>query len=134
MKRFVFVALAAVLAACSADDRSSVVVDTVGGEVEAVEGQGSFIVTLAEGKVDSPLDTLSAGRYTMRVENAGKEKHGLEVEGNGRDWETGELAPGSSSELTLDLTPGVYELSCPVESHGKEHDEQGMKRKLVVRP
>lgn len=128
------VALAAVIAACSAGDRSSVVVDTVGGEVDAVEGQGSLIVTLTEGKLDSPVDTLSAGRYTFRVENTGKEKHGLEVEGNGRDWETGDLAPGSSSEITVDLTPGVYELSCPVESHGREHDELGMKRKLVVRP
>lgn len=128
------VALAAVIAACSAGDRSSVVVDTVGGEVDAVEGQGSLIVTLTEGKLDSPVDTLSAGRYTLRVENTGREKHGLEVEGNGRDWETGDLAPGSSSEITVDLTPGVYELSCPVESHGREHDELGMKRTLVVRP
>lgn len=132
--RKLMVVFAAVIAACSADDRSSVVVDTVGGEVEAVEGQGSLIVTLAEGRLDSPVDTLVAGRYTFRVENTGKEKHGLEVEGNGRDWETGDLAPGSSSEITVDLTPGVYELSCPVESHGKEHDELGMKRKLVVRP
>lgn len=132
--RIPMVALAAAIAACSADDRSSVVVDTVGGEVDAADVQGSFVIGLAEWKVDVPMDTVPAGRYTFRVENTGKEKHGLEVEGNGRDWETGELAPGRSSELTLDLTPGVYELSCPVESHGKEHDEQGMKRKLVVRP
>src|SRR5688500_12644240 len=60
--RKLMVVFAAVIAACSTDDRSSVVVDTVGGEVEAVEGQGSLIVTLAEGRLDSPVDTLSAGR------------------------------------------------------------------------
>ena len=126
------VVFAALLAACGSNGRDSVQ-DSAGGEVDTRE-VGSLIVTLTEGRLDSPVDTLAAGRYTFRVENTGKEKHGLEVEGNGRDWETGDLAPGSSSEITVDLTPGVYELSCPVESHGKEHDELGMKRKLVVRP
>lgn len=128
------VVFAALLAACGSDRRDSMQ-DSAGGEVAAGgDVQGSFIIGLAEWKVDIPMDTVPAGRYTFRVENTGKEKHGLEVEGNGRDWETGDLAPGSSSEITLDLTPGVYELSCPVEAHDKEHDEQGMKRKLVVRP
>jgi uncharacterized cupredoxin-like copper-binding protein len=79
------------------------------------------------------MDTLPAGRYTFRVENSGTEKHGLEIEGNGREWETGDLAPGNASELIVDLQPGTYELYCPRESHDREHEDQGMKRTLVVR-
>jgi uncharacterized cupredoxin-like copper-binding protein len=94
---------------------------------------GSFVIDLTEWKVDNPMDTLPAGRYSFRVQNSGTEKHGLEIEGNGREWDTGDLEPGSASELIVDLEPGTYELYCPRESHDKEHEDRGMKRTLVVR-
>ncbi len=125
------VALAMFLAACAGSERSTV--DSAGGEVGASAVQGTFVIGLAEWKVDSPMDTLPAGRYTFRVENSGTDKHGLEIEGNGREWETGDLEPGNASEITVDLEPGTYELYCPRETHDKEHEDQGMKRKLVVR-
>ena len=124
-------ALAMMVAACGdSDDR---VVDSASGEVDSAAVQGSFVVGLSEWKVDAPMDTLPAGMYTFRVENSGTEKHALEIEGNGGEWETGDLDPGSASELTVKLEPGTYELYCPRESHDKEHEDQGMKRKLVVR-
>ena len=130
--RYGIVALAMMLAACGNDDEVRVA-DSAGGEVDSAAVQGSFILGLSEWKVDVPMDTLPAGTYTFRVENSGTEKHALEIEGNGREWETGDLEPGSASELTVNLVPGTYELYCPRESHDKEHEDQGMKRKLVVR-
>jgi uncharacterized cupredoxin-like copper-binding protein len=129
--RMTIVALAMLVAACAGSDKTTV--DSAGGEVDGAAVQGTFIIGLAEWKVDSPMDTLPAGRYTFRVENSGTEKHALEIEGNGREWETGDLEPGNASELTVDLEPGTYELYCPRETHDREHEEQGMKRKLVVR-
>jgi uncharacterized cupredoxin-like copper-binding protein len=129
--KYGIVALACFLASCGADVKR--VTDSASGEVATPGVEGAFVISLAEGKIDSPMDTLPAGRYTFRVENTGAEKHGLEIEGNGREWETGDLEPGGASELIVDLEPGTYELYCPAESHGKEHDDQGMKRTLVVR-
>lgn len=125
---------ATLIAACSSDGRERLQDSAAGDVAAAGDVQGSFIIGLTEWKVDSPVDTLPAGRYTFRVENSGKETHGLEVEGNGAEWKTGDLAPGGASEITVDLVPGAYELYCPVESHDKAHDDLGMKRKLVVRP
>ena len=130
--KYIIVAFALMLTACGRTDER--VTDSAAGEVDTAAVRGSFVITLAEWKVDSPMDTLPAGRYTFRVENNGTEKHGLEIEGNGREWKTGDLDVGSASELTVDLEPGTYELYCPREAHDKEHEDQGMKRKLVVRP
>jgi uncharacterized cupredoxin-like copper-binding protein len=125
--------LAATLSGCGGDLNHRAELDSAAGEVER-SIQGSFVIGLAEWKVDSPVDTLPAGRYTFRVENAGSMAHALEIEGNGKEWETGDLRAGAASELTVDLEPGTYELYCPVESRGAEHDERGMRRRLVVRP
>ena len=44
------------------------------------------------------------------------------------------IAPGQEFVYELsNLVPGTYELYCPRESHDKEHEDQGMKRTLVVR-
>ena len=129
--KYRIVAFALTLTACGGIDER--VTDSAAGEVDPASVRGSLVIALAEWKVDSPMDTLPAGRYTFRVENNGTEKHGLEIEGNGREWETGDLDAGSASELTVDLEPGTYELYCPRETHDKEHEDQGMKRKLVVR-
>ena len=132
--RYGIVALALVLAACGdREDRDDRMTDSASGEVDSAAVQGSFVLGLSEWKVDSPIDTLPAGTYTFRIENSGAEKHALEIEGNGREWETGDLEPGSASELTVNLVPGTYELYCPRESHDKEHEDQGMKRTLVVK-
>ena len=133
--RYMTLVLAAVLCAgCDADDADDrVESDSAAGEVADETVAGSLVIGLSEWKVDSPIDTLPAGKYTFRVENSGKTNHALEIEGNGQEWETGDLKPGSASELTVDLTPGTYELYCPVEEKDVEHEEKGMKRKLVVK-
>lgn len=133
MRTTVLVLAAAMLAACGTDDDARRVSDSAAGDVAASDVQGSVVIGLSEWKVDVPMDTLPAGTYTFRVENSGRVSHGLEIEGNGREWETGDLKPGTASEITVKLEPGVYELYCPVESGDREHDERGMKRTVVVR-
>lgn len=127
------VVLAALLAACGTEGERGTRLDSAPGEVAAAGVLGSFVVTLNEWKIELPMDSLPAGRYTFRVENAGSTEHALEIEGNGDEWETGDLKPGTSSELTVDLKPGTYEVYCPVEKGDDEHEERGMKRTLVVR-
>lgn len=133
MRLTVLVLAAAMLAACGTDNGERVVNDSAAGDVAPAELEGSVVIGLSEWKLDLPMDTLPAGTYTFRVENSGKVSHGLEIEGNGREWETGDLKPGTASEITVKLEPGVYELYCPVESGNREHDERGMKRTIVVR-
>ncbi len=43
--------------------------------------------------------------------------HALEVEGNGVEEETDTIGPGESTELTVDLEEGEYEIYCPVGNH-----------------
>jgi plastocyanin len=135
MRKLMLVFAALAVAACGDDDDMDTrVPDSAGGDVAAASDvRGTFIIGLSEWKVDSPMDTLPAGKYTFRIENSGTTEHGLEIEGNGKEWETGDLKPGTASELTVELTPGTYELYCPVEKGSVEHDDKGMKRTLVVR-
>ena len=106
--------------------------DSATGEVASTV-DGALVIGLSEWKIDNPMDTLPAGRYTFRVENTGSREHGLEIEGNGKEWETGDIRPGAASEITVDLEPGIYELYCPVEEKDVEHEKRGMKRKLVIK-
>ena len=60
--------------------------------------------------------------------NEGEFPHALEIEGRGIEEETDEIDGGETTELTVDLEPGEYELYCPV----GDHREQGMEGTLVV--
>jgi hypothetical protein len=71
-----------------------------------------------------------AGQQTFTVVNAGKEIHGLVVEGNGTQVKlANELARGDRGSLTINLQPGTYTAWCPVDGHkGK-----GMSATFTVR-
>ncbi len=84
-------------------------------------------VQLIEYAIRMP-DTLAAGRVAFNVQNAGKEDHGLEIEGNGVHQSTEVLKRGNSSALEVDLKPGTYTVYCPV----KGHKERGMSRTITV--
>jgi uncharacterized cupredoxin-like copper-binding protein len=65
----------------------------------------------------------------LTIVNAGKERHSIEIEGNG--LEAGLSAPLSRGDQTrweVTLTPGTYEVYCPV----NDHQEKGMTTRLVV--
>jgi uncharacterized cupredoxin-like copper-binding protein len=75
-------------------------------------------------------DTLSAGPQRLRIANAGKERHSLSIEGPGVSEQlASDLTRGDTTELSLTLQPGVYEVWCPVD----EHRGKGMKRTITVK-
>ena len=86
-------------------------------------------VTETEYSLELSQDTFSPGTYTFIAENAGGTTHALEIEGPGiEEQETGDLAPGASGQVTVDLQAGTYELYCPVPGHR----EQGMQVEITV--
>ena len=132
----VFFALGA--AACSGGSTSK---NTPSG------GSGSRIqVSLSEFKIKPTATTASSGSVTFMVTNDGKATHefvvlrtdkaagALPVTGGkaseaGNVGETGDLAPGESKTVTLDLKPGDYDFICNLPGHYMA----GMHRGFVVR-
>ena len=74
------------------------------------------------------IELDEAGTYTFRAVNDGDTTHALEIEGNGLEEETEEIAPGKSAELTVELDEGEYEMYCPVGNH----EDEGMVGRIVV--
>jgi plastocyanin len=110
-----------VLAGCGSDDATEASGDENGGTaVELVATEFAF-------DPDS-VEVDEAGETTFRLVNEGEFPHALEIEGGDLEEETEEIGPGETTELTVDLEPGEYELYCPV----GDHREQGMEGTLVV--
>ena len=75
------------------------------------------------------IKVAKAGTYTFDVKNDGQITHALEVEGNGVEQKTGDLDPGKSGTLTVDLSKtGSYEVYCPIDAHR----QNGMEASLTV--
>ena len=69
------------------------------------------------------------GTYEFKAVNKGTISHALEVEGNGVEEKTSEIAPGSSTTLKVTFTKaGSYEMYCPVDGH----KNQGMKGDVTI--
>ncbi|MGH7483084.1 MAG: hypothetical protein ACRELV_13090, partial [Longimicrobiales bacterium] len=132
-------ALTIALAACEpADDQDA----TLGGDTAAapldtapadVAGEADVTATLTEWQITLSSESVAPGTVMFQVTNEGEYEHAFEVEGNGEEFETDPIAPGSSATLTADLSPGTYEVYCPIvdEEHGS-HEELGMTTELVV--
>lgn len=75
--------------------------------------------------------TVKPGTVTFDVSNVGSTVHNLEVESPSGDQEIeGDLEPGGSGKLTVDLTqPGTYEMYCPVDGH----KDLGMSGEITVK-
>jgi plastocyanin len=93
-------------------------------------GATQLDATLSEWKVELSRRTLPTGPVTVAVENTGSIPHQLEIEGNGIEQRTELIQPGSSATLRLNLTPGSYEVYCPV--GGDSHKKLGMETHLTV--
>jgi uncharacterized cupredoxin-like copper-binding protein len=83
-------------------------------------------VTLEEYKITLDPSRAPAGPITLQIYNAGRHKHGLDIEST--DIKSGVLEPGHSVTLNLNLQPNTYTLYCPVDGHR----EMGMKVRLEV--
>jgi uncharacterized cupredoxin-like copper-binding protein len=75
------------------------------------------------------ISVSKAGTYTFDVKNDGQITHALEVEGNGVEQKAGDIEPGKSATLTVDLSKtGSYEVYCPIDGHR----QNGMEASLAV--
>jgi plastocyanin len=123
MKRVPMLLAVVLLAGCGSDDGN----DRAAGDTTG--GGGSVEITATEFEFDpSTVEVDAAGETTFTLVNDGEFPHALEIEGQGIEEETDEIDGGSTTELTVDLEAGEYELYCPVGNHR----EQGMEGTLVV--
>jgi plastocyanin len=131
---FVIAAAVAVpVAGCGGgDDDESTSADTGGAATGAAATGSSETVdlTAVDYKFDPSDPALKQGDVTFRLTNDGQTGHSLEIEDvNGQDQELeGEVQPGDSNTLTVNLPPGKYEFYCPVSNH----KELGMEGEITV--
>jgi plastocyanin len=85
---------------------------------------------LSEWKIQLSQATVAQGAVSFTVSNTGSIPHALEVEGQGLEQQTPLIQPGSRATLTLTLTPGEYEIYCPVGEDS--HKKLGMSSHLTV--
>ena len=87
----------------------------------APTGPAPVTARLSEWKVELSEAKVAAGPVRFTVANTGSIPHAFEIEGHGIERETPLIQPGSSATLSLTLSPGVYEVYCPVgeDSHKK---------------
>ena len=105
---------------------------TTGTAATATGPGGTVNLTASEYKFDPSDPTVKSGKVTFNEKNAGQTTHSLEIEDvtPGHDQELeGDVAPGSSGTLTVDLKPGKYEFYCPISNH----KELGMEGEITVK-
>ena len=89
---------------------------------------GDQPVQLIEYAIRMP-QTLKAGPQSFHIENAGKEMHNFEIEGNGVHQKLpSDLSRGSRAQMAVDLKPGTYTIYCPVDGHR----QKGMELQVTV--
>lgn len=95
-------------------------------------GPGGTVVEarLSEYKIEMPA-SLRAGTITFRVTNAGTMEHNFVVEGQGiKRTLDNNLQPNETNTLQVNLTPGTYQVYCPID----DHRSLGMLVNLTVTP
>ena len=81
------------------------------GEKKEAQAQRAM-VKITEGSLDMP-NRFTPGQITFAVKNDADEKRGFQIVGNGIRESLGEIKPGESSSLTVNLEAGRYTASCP---------------------
>ena len=103
---------------------------TAGGAAATGAG-GAVNLTATDYKFDPSDPAVKSGDVTFTLENAGQQAHSLEIEDvNGQDQEIeGDVSPGQSGTLSVNLKPGKYEFYCPVDGHR----DLGMEGEITVK-
>jgi uncharacterized cupredoxin-like copper-binding protein len=103
------------------------------GTAAAATGPGGTVDLAATEYKFNPSDpTVKSGQVTLKETNDGQTTHSLEIEdvtpGHDQKLE-GDVAPGQSGTLTVNLKPGKYEFYCPISNH----KELGMEGEITVK-
>jgi uncharacterized cupredoxin-like copper-binding protein len=128
------VAVAVPIAGCGGGgDDNSTSAETAGAAPTtggAAGGGQTVDMTAADYKFDPSDQTVKSGDVTFKLTNDGQTTHSLEIEDvNGQDKELeGDVSPGQSGTLEVNLPPGKYEFYCPVGNH----KEMGMEGEITV--
>ena len=130
------VAVAVPIAGCGGgDDDNSTSAETAGATEASTTGGAAgggqtVDMTAADFKFDPSDPTVKSGDVTFKLTNDGQNPHSLEIEDvNGQDQEIeGDVSPGQSGTMTVNLPPGKYEFYCPVDGH----KEMGMEGEITV--
>jgi uncharacterized cupredoxin-like copper-binding protein len=128
------VAVAVPIAGCGGGgDDNSTSAETAGAASTsggAAGGGQTVDMTAADYKFDPSDQTVNSGDVTFKLTNDGQTTHSLEIEDvNGQDKELeGDVSPGQSGTLEVNLPPGKYEFYCPVGNH----KEMGMEGEITV--
>ena len=91
-----------------------------GGSTGTGTTQGTLVnVTLKDFSIAvSGGTTLAPGTYTFHVTNSGPTGHNLTIDGPGVSGQsTGTFSAGGTSDLTVTLKNGTYDLFCSVPGH-----------------
>ena len=120
---FVLLPLSLLLAACGGTSSTSS--SSAGGPVlQTIQiSEKEYSLT------PSKITVAKTGTYRLKATNDGTISHALEIEGNGVEEKTGDVAPGSTATLRVNLSrDGSYEIYCPIDGHRG----QGMAGTLAV--
>jgi uncharacterized cupredoxin-like copper-binding protein len=120
---FVLLPLSLLLAACGGTSGTSS--SSAGGPVlQTIQiSEKEYSLT------PSKITVAKTGTYELKATNDGTITHALEIEGNGVEEKTGDVAPGSTATLRVNLSKdGSYEIYCPIDGHRG----QGMAGTLAV--
>ena len=95
-------------------------------------GAGAVDLTATDFRFNPSDKTVKSGNVTFNLKNDGQVTHGLEIEDvtPGHDQELeGNVSPGSSGTLSVNLKPGKYTFYCPVD----HHRQMGMEGSFTVK-
>jgi uncharacterized cupredoxin-like copper-binding protein len=125
------------LAGCGGDDDTT----DASGETSAPAVSNDVAVSLTEygatpsnvlpddGEGGPPTSQANAGKVTFTVTNDGEEPHSFVFNNFGQEIPIdGDLEPGESAQLTVDVSGGFYEYYCPI----ADHQDLGMQGQLEV--
>ena len=104
---------------------------TIGLGAGVVYAQATNTVVMREFSFTPSAMTVSGGASRWTLQNAGQFPHNVHIEGNGVSMDVkpdGPVPGGQTFTAAVNLTPGRYDVWCPVGNHR----EQGMVGTLTV--
>ncbi len=98
------------------------------GEPDAVAVEGPLRLTISEYRVSPQVVRVPAGQVELVVRNAGTMVHRLQIRTADRTRALASsppLRPGETARLAVELPPGDYVSTCPLDRHDTlgEHGE-----------